>query len=110
MENLINEFYELGQSNHAYPIVIQVLILKAQLSVLQADLEAATKYLSQAELLTKEKGLKHLNSQVKLVQSQLDEQFAKAQELIQKNVPLQKRLEQSKLDTYLKEVQKTLNL
>ena len=110
VENLINEFYELGQSNHAYPIIIQALILKAQLSVLQANLEAATKYLSQAELLTKEKGLKRLNSQVQLVQSQLDEQFAKAQELIRNNVSLQKRLEQSRLDTYLKEVQKTLNL
>jgi hypothetical protein len=107
-QNIINELYKLGKDQQIYPLIIQVLMLKTQIAVWQGRLEIATKYATQAELLAEEKGLSLLGTQVSQVQQQLESEFVKAQELIQQNAPLQKRIEQAKLDLYLKEIQKTI--
>jgi tetratricopeptide (TPR) repeat protein len=107
-QNVINELYSLGKTHQTYPLIIQALMLKTQFAVWQGQLDIATKYATQAELLAEEKGLSLLGTQVKQIQQQLESEFMKAQELIQHNEPLQKRIEQSKLDAYLKEIQKTI--
>jgi tetratricopeptide (TPR) repeat protein len=109
-QNIINELYELGKNHQIYPLIIQALMLKTQIAVWEGELDIATKYATQAELLAEEKGLSLLGKQVTQVQQQLESEFLKAQELIQHNAPLQKRIEKSKLDTYLKLIQKTINI
>jgi tetratricopeptide (TPR) repeat protein len=107
-QNVINELYELGQTHQTYPLIVQALMLKTQVAVWQGHLDIATKYATQAELLAEENSLSLLGTQVTQIQQQLESEFVKAQELIQHNAPLQKRIEQSKLDLYLKEIQKTI--
>jgi hypothetical protein len=109
-QNIINELYKLGKKHQTYPLIIQTLMLKTQIAVWEGELNIATKYATQAELLAEEKGLSLLGTQVTQVQQQLESEFIKAQELIQHNAPLQKRIEQAKLDTYLKLIQKTINI
>jgi tetratricopeptide (TPR) repeat protein len=107
-QNVINELYDLGKTHQTYSLIVQALMLKTQFAVWQGQLDIATKYATQAELLAEEKGLSLLGTQVAQIQQQLESEFLKAQELIQHNEPLQKRIEQSKLDAYLKEIQKTI--
>ncbi|MHA1990816.1 MAG: tetratricopeptide repeat protein [Candidatus Hodarchaeales archaeon] len=78
-----------------------LLINLGEVYRVKGDFEKALLYL-------KQRSLSLLGTQVTQIQQQLESEFLKAQELIQYNAPLQKRIEQSKLDLYLKEIQKTI--
>ncbi|MHA2367279.1 MAG: hypothetical protein ACXADX_00535 [Candidatus Hodarchaeales archaeon] len=107
---LLNRLYSEAQDRHSYLFIVETLILKAKLALVEGDLAAAFRFLDQAALIAEEKDLGLWATRVQSQQRQLQEQYDEWQALIQQNVSIQTRLEQTQVADYLKEVQKQIAL
>ena len=109
-KQIINEIYEIGQTHHIYPVLVNALILQTKLALLEGNIPDANQRLTQAILLAKEKGLIQLQKIVTQEQSQLENQLTQWKDLYERNAPMYERIAKTQLTEYLKEAQKLLKI
>ena len=107
---LIEKFYDLGQEQQSYSVLIEALILRAKFALIGGSIESALKFLDQAQLIAKEKDLSILGDKVRNEQSQLKEELEKWQNLLQTSASIQERLKLANLEEYVKNAQKVITL
>ncbi|OLS25640.1 MAG: hypothetical protein HeimC3_13880 [Candidatus Heimdallarchaeota archaeon LC_3] len=108
VKNLLNQVYEIGQTQSRFPVIIESLILQAKLSLLEGEIDRANGLLVQALLLTEEKGLNFLQKKVESEQKNLEQQLEKWKTLYEKNTPIYELIQKTKIDSYLKEARKLI--
>ncbi len=102
VKELIQRLNELAKKQHSHSLVIDALILRAKLSMVEGDLNASQEYLERAEILVKEKGIQRLADKILKEKNHLKSQYEKWEYLIQSNAPFGSRLEQAQLSEYIK--------
>ncbi|PWI48057.1 hypothetical protein CEE45_08515 [Candidatus Heimdallarchaeota archaeon B3_Heim] len=110
VERLINQVFEMAQEQNLLPIEIETSILKAKLSLINGDFTLSDNLLQDALVLAVEKNLTFLQSRINNEQEKLQNELTKWIELIDKNSSLKERIEQSQIETYLKEAIQIQNL
>ncbi|OLS21434.1 MAG: Photosystem I assembly protein Ycf3 [Candidatus Heimdallarchaeota archaeon LC_3] len=110
VKQIINEIYEIGQTHHMYPVLVNALILQTKLALLEGNIPDANQRLTQAILLTEEKGLIQLQKIATQEQLQLESQLTTWKDLYQSNAPMYERIAKTKLTEYLIEAQKILKI
>jgi hypothetical protein len=98
----------LAQNQQSFSLIVKALLLQAKFEMIEGNLQKASKYLSQAEITAKEKDLGLIVKKVTTEKKNLENEFEKWQELIQRNVSIQERLERIRMEDYLKEIQKVV--
>ena len=99
-----------GPDRRTSPIFLNESELKwARFEIIEGNLQTASSLFERARKTAEEKGLGLLVDKVLVEKRQLEEELDKWQELIQRNAPLKERLEQARLEKYMKQA-KTLAL
>jgi tetratricopeptide (TPR) repeat protein len=89
-------------SQNAFHLLVETWILQAKFAMIDGDYDSARTLLEQAETTAKEKGLKRLETQVKLEKYGFDVKFSKLTELVDKFKSSQDQVEQPRLVDYIK--------
>lgn len=104
IEGYVNGLYEIAQANQQFLYLIDVLLLKSKLALLDSNFKAAHKLIVQAELSAAEKGLFLLQTKAEKHQKDLQNDFTKWENMIRDGSSLSQRLKQSHIHEYLEEV------
>ena len=104
IEGYVNGLYEIAQPNQQFLYLIDVLLLKSKLALLESNFKVAHKLIVQAELLASEKGLILLQSKAEKHQKNLQNDFSKWENMIRDGSSLSQRLKQSHIHEYLEEI------
>ncbi len=97
----------LAQEQQLVMIFVNVLFLKAKLAFIDGEVQQALQYLDQANRTAEERNLGALNRIIQKEQQIHEKEFEKWQELIQRNASLNERLNQARIEDYLREARKT---
>ncbi len=109
LKNLIEQLNAIVQEQQSFATG-EVLLLTAKLATIEGEFQQALKYFDQARIIAKEKNLSLLAHKVDAEKKIFDADFDKWQGLIQRNAPIQERLEQARIEDYLKVAQRVLDL
>jgi len=109
-QGLIEKFYDLGQKQQSFSVIIEALILRAKFALIGGSIESALKFLDQAQLLAIEKDLSVLGDKVETEQDHLKEELEKWQNLLQTNASIQERLKLANLEEYVKKAKDLISL
>ncbi|MHA1480205.1 MAG: tetratricopeptide repeat protein [Candidatus Thorarchaeota archaeon] len=82
---------EVAKEQQSYAFLAETHILKAKLALLELDLLEARKYLTKAQLITDERGLRRLAMIISREHDTLLDEASKWEELIEKGAPLVER-------------------
>ncbi|MFX0090490.1 MAG: hypothetical protein ACFFBD_01910 [Candidatus Hodarchaeota archaeon] len=110
VKSLIHQFYEKAQDQHSFSMIVEALLLRAKVAVIDGDLRQVLKYYDQARLTAEEKNLGLLGQKVDTERKRFEAEFSSWQKLIQSNVSLQERVNHAQMDDYIKQVQQMLKL
>ena len=102
IEALISQLQITAQDQFQYSTIVEILILRAKLELLNGQLQDAQNLLDKAHAITHDKGLTQLQRQIEQEQQQLEADFVTWTELVAKNAPMQERIQQAQLDKYFK--------
>ncbi|MFW9906031.1 MAG: tetratricopeptide repeat protein [Candidatus Thorarchaeota archaeon] len=103
-KNLAHQLYSLSRNEPTY--IIEILLLESKFAIIEGDFQKAFNYLEEAQLITEERNLTHLNLRVQKEQEILKKELDNWRELFKRNAPLQERLEQAKVTEYIIEAKK----
>ena len=106
IEALISQLQITAQDQFQYSTIVEILILRAKLELLNGQLQDAQNLLDKAHAITHDKGLTQLQRQIEQEQQQLEADFVTWTELVAKNAPMQERIQRSQLDQYIKDALK----
>ncbi len=106
VKTLIQQLYTQAQDRQSVVIMCEVLLLQAKFAAIDGDLQQAQNYLDQAKVSAKEKALGLLSQKITVEQQRFEAEFEKWRALIQRNAPLQERVDHARLQDYLHDVQK----
>lgn len=90
--------------------IIEALILQAKLYIIEGNFQDALELFDQAKNLAEEKNLSSFVEKVSSEKQRFEEVYEKWLGLIQSNSSIQKRLEYSRLEQYIKEARKSMGL
>ncbi|MCE7737519.1 MAG: hypothetical protein GPJ54_21695 [Candidatus Heimdallarchaeota archaeon] len=110
IEKRTRQLYELAQEHKLYPLIVEVLILRAKLSFLKLELNEATKIINQANLIAEERGLEKL---VKLVENEnknLEKEIRLAAEITKRASPMQERMDKAEIIEYIEKMQHLISI
>jgi tetratricopeptide (TPR) repeat protein len=108
IDTLTREIYEMAQTHLMYPLIVDILILRAKLAFLNMDKEEADKILQQAYLIAEERGLDRLLNFVKQEESIMRDEIKLTSEISKGASSIQERLDKSKIIEYIVEMQKQI--
>ena len=103
---LVNHLYEIAQKHPSFSLIVNVLLLQANFALLEGNVKLATQLLSQALITAEEKELTGHIKKVKTEQSIIRSELDKWKKMVESNASIYERLEQARMDQYLKEVGK----
>ncbi|MFV2015354.1 MAG: hypothetical protein ACC656_08000, partial [Candidatus Heimdallarchaeota archaeon] len=106
--DLINKLADLGKKRKIYPLLIRSLILQANLFLINCELEKGENSFDKAISLAKEKKLIILLKQAELQKQLFIDQIGEWQKLIDRNSLFTDRIELTKIDDYLRDLQKII--
>ncbi|MHA1481524.1 MAG: hypothetical protein ACTSQZ_08890, partial [Candidatus Thorarchaeota archaeon] len=89
--NLVNRLSEVAREQLSYSFLAETFILKSKLALLELNLLEARKYLTKAQLITDERGLRRLAMIISREHDTILEEASKWEELIEKGAPLVER-------------------
>ncbi|MFW9991651.1 MAG: hypothetical protein ACFFD4_06295 [Candidatus Odinarchaeota archaeon] len=109
-KKLLQELYDRARKWNSSSITVQTLLLQSKLSTIEGDLQQAHQYLEQAKDMAEERKMGTQLQDVNKEQELLQAEFNTWQELIQRNVPLQERLEQARMTEYIEKARKVVKV
>ncbi|MHA2105390.1 MAG: tetratricopeptide repeat protein [Candidatus Hodarchaeales archaeon] len=110
VREMIQQLYELGITNNVHSITIQAIILKSRFQIIEGNNEQSLKLLEQAKQLAEVKKFNQLLDRVERIQ-ELDNK--RAHDMIKKYGKIlfkPQRLDEVKLEAYLQEAEKLVNI
>lgn len=102
--------HKLDETAISFFDIIEALILQAKLYIIEGNFQDALELIDQAKNLAEEKNLSSFVEKVSSEKQRFEEDYEKWLGLIQSNSSIQKRLEYSQLEQYIKEAQKSMGL
>lgn len=102
----VSKLYELAESNKAYPLLVEALWLKSQISLLEADTETAQNLLSKAKSIAEEKGLIRLEKKISFEEKEFTKRTAQLADLGVESASLSERMKVVKINGTVSEIQK----
>lgn len=106
IETHLSTLQATAKDQFEYSTMVEMLILRAKLELLNSRLQEAQHLLHEALAITQEKGLKLLQKKIEQEQQQLEQDFASWTELVENNAPMQDRIHRAQLDQYIKDALK----
>ncbi|MFX1512507.1 MAG: tetratricopeptide repeat protein [Promethearchaeota archaeon] len=110
VKKLASRILEIAESQHSFSLHIESLSLQAKFAIIEGNLQTATDLLTQAETIATKQELHFLIEKVSTEKQQLEEEFEKWEQLIERNAPFQERLEYARMEEYIKEAQERTRL
>ena len=107
---LLTRIHDIAHHQRSYPLIVEVLLLRAKLTLIDGDAQGAHQLLEQAKTNAKERGLNQLQMKIIKEQEILQTELEKWSELIEKNASLKERLDQARIEDYLKSAQEIVRL
>ncbi len=107
---LLDKLYSKAHEQNSFSLTGESLLLKAKFAVIEGDLPGSYKYYEQAREIATDNLLTQLLRNVDEDQRMFEAEFSKWENLIQRNVSIQQRIEQSRIEEYIIEAQKMVNL
>jgi tetratricopeptide (TPR) repeat protein len=98
----VNKLYEYAQDQHSHIAVIEALLLRAQVALLEGSLQETQKLFDQAMITAEERKLGLLIEKINVQRKEFETKFNQWQDLINSNATLQERLKQSKILDYIR--------
>ncbi|MFW9997652.1 MAG: tetratricopeptide repeat protein [Candidatus Odinarchaeota archaeon] len=105
----IDRLYTISQDQKSFSLMVNALLLRMKLALVGGDLRRALKYLDQAWMTAEENNLGALVEKIAREKQQLEEELVKWKELSQRNAPVQERLQQARMENYLREARKLIS-
>ncbi|MFW9993325.1 MAG: tetratricopeptide repeat protein [Candidatus Odinarchaeota archaeon] len=105
----VDRLYTLAKDQKSFSLMVNTLLLRMKLALVDGDLQRALEYLDQARITAGENSLGALVERITLEKKQLEKEFAKWKELVQRNAPVQERLQQARMEDYLREARKLIS-
>jgi hypothetical protein len=106
-QDIITKLYELGKRNNVHPITINALILRSKFLLIENEIDQAISDLEQAKELAEGKKLERLLDKVTKEIETTQNSFTKTPMI---NLSIQERIERLKLETYMKEAEKVMEI
>jgi len=110
VKTLLTRFLDMAQAQKSVNLQVDALLLQAQLEAVEGNLQQTTELLARARTTAEKYELRILGEKAEAEQNQLENEMMKWQELLQRNAPLQERLEQARVEHYIKDAQKMITL
>lgn len=107
---IAQQVYSLTQHVRLFSFTIKILLLRAKFATVEGDLTAAMDFLEQAKTIAEDKGLGSLAARAETEKKQLESQFNQWQQLIQGNAPFRVRVEKSKLEEYIRDAKRVMEM
>lgn len=98
---LIDHMYRRAQKQNLSPMMIEILILKSNLSLIQGNLHETEKILDQALTLANEKGLVSYSDKCKDAQTKFHQNLDEWNELVAEGSSINERIKKLELKDYL---------
>ncbi|MHA2168639.1 MAG: tetratricopeptide repeat protein [Candidatus Kariarchaeaceae archaeon] len=108
VENLTRGIYSKAQEQQLYPLIVEILILRAKLEFLNLKMEETDKILRQAHLIAEERGLDGLLTSVEQEEIRMADEIKLALEISKSASTMQERFDKSKVLEYIMEMQKQI--
>ena len=99
---LSQRLYNIGQERNVFPNTIKALLLQAKLSLVEGNLQRVEELLEEAQQIAQKKNLGKLLTMVTQEQEQIKTELHKWNSLLASNAPIQERIAQADLDSYIK--------
>lgn len=109
-KTLIEQLYEMAQDQHLVALMCEALLLQAKSAAVDGKLSQAQNYYEQARLTATEQNLTGLLAKVTTEQERFEGEFETWQKLIQRNVPLQERVNLARMEEYIQKAQLMLKM
>ena len=109
-KTLIEQLYEMAQDQHLVALMCEALLLQAKSAAVDGKLSQAQNYYEQARLTATEQNLTGLLAKVSTEQERFEAEFETWQKLIQRNVPLQERVNHARMEEYIRKAQSMLKM
>ncbi len=93
VQSLVNRLFEIAKKQPSYLLLSNAFLLKSKLALIQLDTNKAKNYLNQAQQICEDKGLDRLAMLISNEYDVLLSQLTKWEEFIDRNAPLEERLE-----------------
>ena len=103
---LIDNLYNHGKEQHIYHIIIESLILKSKISLIQGNIKQAERLLVQSSILAEEKNLTYLAKKTDLEYKEFRKQVTHWAEIIESNTPLIEKIKLAEIQNYIDDLQK----
>lgn len=107
---LSDQLYEISSKNHIPPFIIQSILIKTKLKLLTGNIDEIEKLLQEAESICVSMGLVILSTQVEKEMKKVSEEISRWKNLLNANPILIKDLAKNEFVSYLKDVQKYINI
>ncbi len=98
IEYLSNKLLEIAQYQYLNDLLAEVFLFKAEISLLNLDLQNTRKYLSDAQNTANEYGFKRLATKISNKHDSFLANLEYWEDIIQKKIPLQDRLKKQRMD------------
>ena len=108
LENLLNRLYRVSQDYKSYFFLIESLILKSKLALLQDNISESDDLLRKAELLATERNNEELIEHIHLEQEELRINLKKWEVISHSDFDLKKRMDELDIREYIKRALLTL--
>jgi tetratricopeptide (TPR) repeat protein len=108
VENLTRGIYSKAQEQQLYPLIVEILILRAKLEFLNLKMEETDKILRQAHLIAEERGLDRLLTSVEQEENRMADEIKLALEISKSASTMQERFDKSRVIEYIKDMQKQI--
>ncbi|MHA2278810.1 MAG: hypothetical protein ACXAC2_23775, partial [Candidatus Kariarchaeaceae archaeon] len=105
IEDKTRQLYELAQEHQLYPLIVEVLVLRAKLSFMKLELDETTKILNQANLIAEERGLKNLVRIVENETKKIENEISLAAEITRRSSTIQERIDKAQIIEYIEKMQ-----
>ncbi|MHA2108870.1 MAG: hypothetical protein ACW99R_14300 [Candidatus Hodarchaeales archaeon] len=110
VKQILSNLASLAKEQHSFPLLVDVTILQAKLTLIEGYPTNAMQFLAQAKISAEKYDLKFLYKRVITEENHLTTQLSVWENLIQENAPLKKRLAQAQVEKYLLEAKRMVSL
>ena len=110
VRKLVQELHAIAEKNKAYDLAIIVLLLNAKLAIIEGNFQNALEMLDQAKTTAEDKNLGLMLDTVLDEQNKLSEELDMYKDLINSDTSIQERLQTIKIEIYLEEAKKIVEM
>ena len=106
LNNLVDKLYTHGKEQRTFHIIIESLILKSKITLIEGNLKQAERLLVQASIMSEEKNLTYLVKKTEREYKEFRAQVTRWADLIENNTPLIDKIKLAEIQNYIGDLQK----